>query len=176
MNIPPPLAAFPLVSQWIRFSPDGVDVMSGRVELGQGITTALTQIAADELDVPVHAIRMTQGHTDLSPAEGPTVGSLSVTFGGQAVRIAASAARMLMLKHAASLLQAQVADLSVQDGLILKAGLDTGLSYAGLADAVDLAQPAKDHAAPKSADQRRVAGTSIPRVDLEALSGIRCRG
>ncbi len=168
MNIPPPLAAFPLVSQWIRFSSEGVDVMSGRVELGQGITTALQQIAADELDVPVQAIRMTQGHTALSPAEGPTVGSLSVTFGGQAVRIAASAARMLMLNHAAALLQAQVADLSVHDGLILKAGLDTGLSYSGLADEVDLAQPAKDHAAPKAADQRRLAGTSVPRVDLEA--------
>ena len=168
MNIPPPLATFPLVSQWITFSADGVGVLSGRVELGQGITTALIQIAADELDVPVAAIRMTQGHTGLSPAEGPTVGSLSVTFGGQAVRLAASAARMLMLKHAAGLLQSQVADLSVQDGLILKAGLDTGLSYAGLADAVDLAQPAMDHAAPKSADQRRVAGTSVPRVDLEA--------
>ena len=168
MNIPPPLAAFPLVSQWITFSADGVGILSGRVELGQGITTALIQMAADELDVPVEAITTIQGHTGLSPAEGPTVGSLSITFGGQSVRLAASAARMLMLQHAAGLLQAQVGDLSVREGLILKDGVETGLSYARLWSDVDLAVPAKDYAAPKPADQRRVSGTSVPRVDLEA--------
>jgi nicotinate dehydrogenase subunit B len=168
MNVPPPLAAFPLVSHWIQFTTDSISVLSGRVELGQGITTALTQIAADELDVPVTAIRMIQGHTGLSPAEGPTVGSLSVAFGGQAVRFAASAARMLMLKHAAGLLQARVSDLSVRDGLILKDNVETGLGYGNLADKVDLAVPALEHFAPKPASQRRYSGTSVPRVDLAA--------
>jgi nicotinate dehydrogenase subunit B len=81
MNVPPPIKNFPLIRHWLSFGLDGgVDLLSGRVELGQGITTALMQIAADELDVSLTAIRLTQGHTGLSPAEGPTVGSLSVTF------------------------------------------------------------------------------------------------
>lgn len=173
MSVPPPLQGFPLVRDWIAFRPDGqVDVLSGRVELGQGITTALTQIAADELDVSINAISMTQGHTGVSPAEGPTVGSLSVTFGGQSIRLAASAARALMLDHAATLLQTTANDLSVRDGEIIKDGHETGVTYAGLCGAVDLAVPVTDHAAPKPASERQVTGASIPRVDLLArLSG-----
>lgn len=82
VNLPPRIKTFPLISQWLSFAPDGaVNVFSERVELGQQISIVLTQIAADELDVTVDAIRLTPGHTDLSPAEVPTVGSLSVTFG-----------------------------------------------------------------------------------------------
>ena len=168
----PPLAVAPLVSDWVSFAPDGgVDLRSGRVELGQGITTALLQMAADELDVPVTALRITQGYTGRVPAEGPTVGSLSVTFGGQSLRLAASAARALMLGHAAGLLQTTANDLTVAEGEILRGGVETGLSYARLAGEVDLARPVMDHAAPKPASARRVAGQSVPRVDLPARLG-----
>lgn len=169
MNVPPPLKNFPLVSQWLSFASDGgVDLLSGRVELGQGIATALTQIAADELDVAINAIRLTQGHTGVSPAEGPTVGSLSVTFGGQSIRMATAAARALMLGHAAELLQTTASDLTVCAGEIIKDGLETGLSYASLSADVDLAVPAVDHAQPKAASDRQIAGASVPRVDLAA--------
>ena len=168
MTVPPPLEAFPLVDDWLSFAADGIDLRSGRVEFGQGIATALIQMAADELDVPMTAVRLTQGHTGRVPAEGPTVGSLSVSFGGQAIRLAASAARALMLRRAASLLQAGPGDLEVADGAILKGGLDTGLSYAGLAGEVDLHVPVMDHAAPKAAADRRLAGRSAERVDLAA--------
>ena len=168
MNVPPPIKNFPLISQWLSFAPDGgVDLLSGRVELGQGIATALTQIAADELDVAMEAIRLTQGHTDLSPAEGPTVGSLSVTFGGQSIRIAASAARALMLGHAAGLLQTTADELTVSSGEILKDGRETGLSYASLSADVDLAVSALDHAQPKASSDRQIAGASFPRIDLK---------
>ena len=57
--IPPPLIAFPLIRDWVSFASDGeVHLLSGRVELGQGITTALIQIAADELDVDMGATSM----------------------------------------------------------------------------------------------------------------------
>lgn len=171
--VPPPLAAFPQISDWLSFSDDGsVNLLSGRVELGQGIATALTQIAADELDVAPDAIRLTQGHTGISPAEGPTVGSLSVCFGGQAIRLASSAARALMLGHAAGLLQSTANDLSVRAGEILRDGVETGLSYGSLAASVDLAVAAMDHAAPKPASERAITGQSLPRLDLRArLSG-----
>lgn len=169
MNVPPPLSAFPLVSDWLAFNGDGrVDIFSGRVELGQGISTVLTQVAADELDVVPDAIRLTQGHTGISPAEGPTVGSLSVTFGVQSVRLAAAAARALMLNHAAHLLQTKADHLDVRDGVILKDQVETGLSYSSLFREVNLQVPAVEHASPKPAAQRRVAGQSLPRVDLEA--------
>jgi nicotinate dehydrogenase subunit B len=169
VNLPPPIKTFPLISQWLSFAPDGaVNIFSGRVELGQGISTVLTQIAADELDVTVDAIRLTQGHTDLSPAEGPTVGSLSVTFGGQSIRLAASAARALMLGHAAEFLQTTVEGLTVREGEIVKDGLETGLSYASLCKDVNLDVPAIEHAEPKAASERTLTGSSVPRVDLAA--------
>ena len=171
-NLTPQVKAHPLISQWVSFDAEGgVHVLSGRVELGQGIATALTQIAADELDVPISAIRLTQGHTGISPAEGATVGSLSVSFGGLSVRLASSAARVVFLDHAAGLLQALPAELEVAEGLFLKNGLDTGLSYAELAQAVDLEQPIADFAAPKAATKRQFAGTSLPRIDLAARLG-----
>jgi nicotinate dehydrogenase subunit B len=166
MTAPQPIKDFPRVDQWLTFAPDGtVTLASGRVELGQGISTALIQIAADELDVPMTAIRLIQGHTALSPAEGPTVGSLSVTLGGQSVRIAAAAARAVMLDHAAGLLQTAAADLTVREGAILKSGNDTGLTYGQMASQVDLSVAALDHGRPKVAADRRIAGTSAPRVE-----------
>lgn len=169
MTVPPPLQAFPLVSDWLSFDDAGqVHLLSGRVELGQGISTALIQMAAEELDLAMDRIRLTQGHTEVSPAEGPTVGSLSVSFGGQAIRLASSAARNLMLTHAAGLLQATANDLSVRDGEILRDEVETGLSYAKLGANVDLSVPALDHADPKRPEDRKLTGTPAPRVDLAA--------
>src|SRR5687768_17702357 len=73
----------------IRFEPDGtVSVRVGKVELGQGIVTALAQIAADELGVPLERIRMLPASTAYSPDEGVTSGSLSVQEGGKSLRVA----------------------------------------------------------------------------------------
>src|SRR5688572_23510053 len=78
----------------IRFEPDGtVSVTVGKVELGQGIVTALAQIAADELGVPLEKIRMLPASTAYSPDEGVTSGSQSVSEGGKALRLACAAAR-----------------------------------------------------------------------------------
>jgi nicotinate dehydrogenase subunit B len=78
----------------IRFEPDGtVSVTVGKVELGQGIVTALAQIAADELGVPLEKIRMLPASTAYSPDEGVTSGSQSVSEGGKALRLACAEAR-----------------------------------------------------------------------------------
>lgn len=170
--IPAPLQAFPRISQWLEFSPSGrVHLKSGRVELGQGIATALTQIAAEELDLPVTAFDLTLGHTEVSPGEGPTVGSMSVSFGGQSVRMVASAARVVFLEHAAQMLKTMPHVLSVLEGAILKDGIQTGLSYKSLAAEVNLDVDAAPISAPKPAALRTVAGTSVARVDLAARMG-----
>ena len=71
----------------VRVEQDGtVVVTSGKVELGQGITTALAQIAAEALGVPLERIRMMPASTAYSPDEGVTSGSLSVQEGGAALR------------------------------------------------------------------------------------------
>ena len=81
-----------------RIDADGtVTVFTGKVELGQGITTALAQIVADELDVDLKRIAMVSGDTSRTPNEGVTSGSLSIEQGGTALRFAAAEAREILL-------------------------------------------------------------------------------
>ena len=77
------------MSDWVRFEPGGrVQVRNGKVELGQGIGTAIAQIAADELGVPLDVLDLVSGDTGLCPNEWWTSASISIERGGLAVRIA----------------------------------------------------------------------------------------
>ena len=82
------------LSQWLSFHADGrVTITPGKVELGQGILTTLSQIAADELDVAFHRITAQAASTPGSPDEAVTSGSLSTQDSGGALRHACAAAR-----------------------------------------------------------------------------------
>src|SRR3954454_4165231 len=86
-KLPVSLAANPTLSSWIRVLSEGrVLVSPGKVEIGQGIVTALAQIAADELDIEIDRVRMVRASTAASPNEGVTSGSLSVQQSGRALR------------------------------------------------------------------------------------------
>jgi CO/xanthine dehydrogenase Mo-binding subunit len=85
--LPGSLKVNPRLSQWLRFDPAGfVEVSSGKVEIGQGILTALAQIAAEELGVSLARVRMKNASTAASPDEAVTSGSLSVQESGTALR------------------------------------------------------------------------------------------
>ena len=81
------------VDSFLAIDPKGmVTVYSGKVDLGTGVATALPQIVAEELDVPLTAIRLVQGDTALTPDQGTTWGSLSIHLGGMQLRNAAATA------------------------------------------------------------------------------------
>jgi nicotinate dehydrogenase subunit B len=88
-----------------------VTVYSGKVELGTGVFTALTQIAAEELSVPMERVTIIQGDTLLTPDQGPTYASLSIQSGGMQIRQAAATAREALLDEAAKQLGVAKADL-----------------------------------------------------------------
>ena len=76
-----------MLDAWLRINPDGsATVFTGKVELGQGIVTALAQIAAEELDLPLGRIKMISGDTGQTPNEGQTAGSQSIEASGTALR------------------------------------------------------------------------------------------
>src|SRR5689334_21164950 len=101
-KLPVNLAANPRLSSWVTFSAGGkVDLSPGKVEIGQGIVTALAQIAADELDVDIGRVRMVRASTASSPNEGVTSGSLSIQQSGRALRQACAEIRRLFLVAAA---------------------------------------------------------------------------
>ena len=120
--LPASLQANPRLSTWLRLTRDGhAWVSSGKVELGQGILGALSQIVAEELGIRVERVRMTGAVTGASPDEAVTSGSLSVQHSGAALRHVCAQARALHLARAAALhaVDAQdVAALEVVDGEI----------------------------------------------------------
>ena len=162
----PSLAANPVLSAWLAFSPGGtVTIFSGKVEYGQGIWTALAQIAAEELDVALARVTVAPVGTGGSPDEGVTSGSLSIQHSGSALRQACAQARALLLAAAADKLGTAAA-LTVVDGQILAAGQPTGLSYWSLASPGLLDREAGDPVPVKPPARWSVAGRSAPRADL----------
>ena len=92
--LPPSVAANPRLGDWLRVLPAGViEVRPGKVELGQGVLTALAQVAAEELDVSPGRVRMMPAVTGVSPDEGCTSSSLSIQRSGAALRLVCAEAR-----------------------------------------------------------------------------------
>jgi nicotinate dehydrogenase subunit B len=169
MTLPPILAANPRLGGWVGFPEHGrVMVATGRVEIGQGVLTAMRQIAAEELDVAPDRILLRTGDTDLTPNEGYTAGSQSIQFGGVALRLACAEVRTLFLDHAAAAFGYARGELAVQDGAITRNGEPTGHDYWSLATVVDLGRDATGEAPPKPASAHRVVGHGLPRTDLAA--------
>src|ERR1017187_8709750 len=97
-SLPASLAANPNLAHWIEFAADGtVTVRSGKVEYGQGVWTALAQVAAEELDVALGRVRVAPVSTSSSPDEGVTSGSRSIEESGGALRQASAQARAVFL-------------------------------------------------------------------------------
>jgi nicotinate dehydrogenase subunit B len=165
-KLPPSLAANPVLSSWIKFAPEGhVIVSPGKVEIGQGIVTALAQIAADELDVDLARVQMVRTTTAGSPNEGVTSGSLSVQHSGRAIRYACAEIRQMFLAAASERLGVATDALAISDGTISGPG-NLSTSYWELAGDVELDRHATPGAVPKPSTQRTLAGNSVQRIDL----------
>jgi nicotinate dehydrogenase subunit B len=167
--LPPLLQQNPVLGQWVGFPEAGtVRVATGRVEIGQGVLTAMRQIAAEELGVDPARILLQTGDTLLTPNEGYTAGSQSIQFGGVALRLVCAEIREMFLDHAAAAFGYQRAGLSVRDGAILDRSRPTGQDYWSLAGVVDLGRSASGGASIKKAREYTVVGQSAARVDLAA--------
>ena len=162
------LAGTPDLDRWIEIRGDGtVVVRSGKVELGQGIRTALTAIAADELGVHPDRILVTGAATGEAPNEGVTAGSGSIEQSGAAVRQACAHARSLLLVRAAEALGVVVEGLVVDDGVV-RAPDGRAVSYAELGAGRPFGVAVDDVAETLPIGDRRWIGVGVPRVDLPA--------
>jgi nicotinate dehydrogenase subunit B len=163
------------LDQWLRFDDHGrVDVLSGKVELGQGILTALAQIVAEELDLRLDQVRMQAAATGASPDEAVTSGSLSVQESGTALRWAAAETRHLFLQAAAAALHCEAAALQAAAGEFIHPD-GRRESYWTLADRVSLAREASGAVAPRDSRAYRIVGQPAARLDLPAkVFGLPC--
>lgn len=100
-----------------------VTLLCSAVEMGQGSSTILAQIASEELDIPVEKISMVRPDTDVTPYDMASVSSRSTFFVGNAVRRAAADAREQLLQIAAEILEANPQDLVIEAGKVMVRGV-----------------------------------------------------
>ena len=160
--------ANPLLSQWVGFGRSGhVEVRVGKVELGQGIVTALGQIAAEELDVAWSRVHVVPASTDGSPDEGFTAGSRSVMDSGSALRTVCAELRRLLVAAASARSGLAPESLDVHDGEVVDGSGRRHGSYWSLLRREDLAVAVTGTAPPKDPARHELVGHSVPRPDLE---------
>jgi nicotinate dehydrogenase subunit B len=153
------------VDGFLSIDADGqLTVYSGKVDLGTGLRTALTQIAAEELDLPIGRVRVIQGDTALTPDQGVTSGSRSIWIGGMQIRQAAATARKALVEMAAGHLGVSPTELRVEDGTIK--GRDKSISYAELVGGGTFSLKVDKHAPVKDPASYTIVGKSVPRLDV----------
>jgi len=156
------------LDDWLAIGTDGtITAFSGKVELGTGVRTALAQIVAEELDVPLERVQMVMGDTALTPDEGYTAGSMTIHSSGTTLRHAAAEARRAMLEMASEQLDANLEELSIQNGVITVAqDPERAVTYADLMGGKLFQLQVTDQAPLKPPESYRIVGTSTPRQDL----------
>jgi CO/xanthine dehydrogenase Mo-binding subunit len=165
-HLPGSLGSNRLLSAWLRVNPNGtVTVFTGKVEFGQGIASALAQVAADELDVGYLRIDMVTADTSRTPDEGFTSGSQSIEQSGTAIRFACAEARQILLAAAAARLGVEAANLTVADGTITAPGGKQTTYWEVTTDAM-LRREATAKLKPKAAHEHSLIGQSLARRDL----------
>lgn len=153
---------------WVRLDGNGnATVCSGKVEFGQGVKTALAQIAAEELELPMSRLQMVTGDTERTPDEGFTAGSMSIEFSGSALRSACAEVRELLIGLASQRLNVEVSTLRADDGHVV-AGDGRRIRYAELVDGINIKREASPNSRPKDPGTYRLVGKSVPRLDIPA--------
>ena len=172
-DLPSSLLNNPDLNSWIRINSDGtISVMTGKVEFGQGIKTALAQIAAEELDVTLNRIRMETTDSAQSPNEGLTVGSMSLETSGRAIRIAAAEARFTLLSIAFEELEVPLERLVVRDGTISDPLTGRSTTYWDLFGGQRFSRQVTKPRPLKSPQAYEVVGQTAVRLDLhEKVTG-----
>lgn len=167
-KLPGSLADDPLLDAWIRIDADGaISVFTGKAELGQGVKTAILQIAAEELEVEPTAIRLVTADTGQTPDEGYTAGSQSIQNSGTAIRHAAAQVRELLIGQAAARWQIPADQLRAENGKVIRSD-GQALEYGSLVSTEIMHVEARPQSRLKAPGRFRIMGKPMKRVDIPA--------
>ena len=170
-QLPGSLKNTPLLDAWIQVAPNGkVTVCSGKVELGTGVRTALTQIALEQLELLPADIRFIGGDTALTPNEGFTAGSHTIADSGTALLHASAQVAALLREGAAAIWQVPSGTTTLQRGRVLASdgrSMHYGEALAGLR-APGLHRMAERSSALRTPAHYRLIGKPVARVDIPA--------
>jgi nicotinate dehydrogenase subunit B len=156
------------LDSWLIIRKDGmITVMTGKVELGTGVSTSLRQIVGDELDYPFEKIIWVQGDTANTVDQAPTFGSQTIKRGGSQLRQAAAEAKATLLSLASNRLGVPVEGLTIVQGVIsASANSRNRLTYADLLGGASFNREVTGKLKPKSPNDYRLVGKPVPRVDI----------
>jgi len=172
-KLPGSLHGAPMLDSWIRIGADGsITVFTGKAELGQGIKTALLQVAAEELVVEPRQINLITADTGRTPDERYTAGSQSMQDSATAIQNAAAQVRAILVDLAAKRLNAPQDSLTVRNAAI-RAADGRSASYGELVTGETLHVRAEHQSPLRDPSTHTVMGQSLPRVDIPLkLAGV----
>jgi nicotinate dehydrogenase subunit B len=161
------------VDTWLAIHADNTaTVYIGFAELGQGNSTALLQVAAEELDMDMSQLKTVRLDTNVTPNQGGTYSSASIQRGGPQVRTAAAEARLALLQLASKKLATPVDRLTVSKGIVSTGAAGSSVSYGELVGDRPFHLAFTGSAPTKSSADYMVVGTPVPRNDLpDKVSG-----
>ena len=159
---------------WIAIHADNTaTIFFGYVELGQGSSTALLQIAAEELDLSMNQVKSARLDTNRSPNQGATAASAAISRGGPRLRAAAAEARQVLLTMASKRLKTPVERLAVANGIV--SGVDNpkqSVTYGQLVGDKPFHVPFTGTATLKPVSAYKLVGSRVPRNDIpDKVSG-----
>src|SRR5215831_4387186 len=156
------------LDSWLVIDRNGmITVMTGKVELGTGVSTSLRQIVAEELDYPFEKINWIQGDTANTVDQAPTFGSQTIKRGGSQLRQAAAEARATLLSLASVSLGVPIARLTAAQGVISDPGdPKKKISYADLIGGQHFNRDVTGKLKPKSTTAYSIVGKPVYRIDI----------
>ena len=163
--LPGSLKNEPMLDAWIRIDANGaVTLFTGKVEIGQGLKTALIQVAAEELIVDPRRIELVTADTSRTPDEAYTAGSQSMQDSGTAILNASAQVRAILLRLASERLAVPAEQLTIKDGIVDGGG--RSVSYGALVAGRALHVEAQPQSTLSNPAARAVMGKSLPRIDI----------
>jgi CO/xanthine dehydrogenase Mo-binding subunit len=154
------------LSAWLHIAADGqVKVFTGKVEVGQNIRTSLAQLVAEELKVPLEAITMVMGDTDLTPWDMGTFGSRTTPTMGPQLRTMSAAARQMLLEIAAQRWHVDAATLTAADGKVINPQNALSLTYGELTRGEKLVKTVSSEESLAPSAEWKIAGTAVPKAE-----------
>jgi nicotinate dehydrogenase subunit B len=170
-ELPESIKRHPNINAWLEVLANGqVRIFTGKLELGQGIGTAIAQVAAEELDLDMNKVEVVLADTLRTPNEGYTVGSGSIEQSAMAVRFAAAAARHKLLELASQQLGVPAAQLTMQNGTISAATGNSSITFNQLLNGKQITDKVQAPVTLKPKESYKLVGKSIPRSDISRMA------
>jgi isoquinoline 1-oxidoreductase len=156
------------INAFLKIGEDGkVTGFTGKIEMGQGVITSLSQMLADELDVPLESVDLIMGDTDLCPWDMGTFGSMTTRFFGPPFRAAAAEAKAILIELASEKWSVPKGQLQTEKGYVIYNGGRKKISYAELTEGKKINRKLSTKAVLESASDFTIVSKPLLRKDAE---------